>query len=41
MLVWAEHGQLKRAALDSNGLVEPRVLFDFNNLEFERRTAPY
>lgn len=40
-LVWAEHGQLKRGALDSNGLVEPRVLSDFNNLEFERRTAPY
>jgi hypothetical protein len=40
-LVWAEDGLLKRATLDRNGLGNPKILYNFNGLEFERRTAPY
>ena len=40
-LVWAEDGCLHRAALDAEGLGPARVIFDFNDMTFERRVAPY
>jgi hypothetical protein len=40
-LVWAEDGSLHRAALDAEGLGPARVIFDFNDMTFERRVAPY
>jgi hypothetical protein len=40
-LVWAEDGCLKRASLGETTTSEPKVLFDFNGMKFERRTAPY
>lgn len=40
-LVWAEHGRLSRAHLGTKGLVEPRVLHDFNAMKFEAIAAPY
>lgn len=39
-VVWAEEGQLMRAPLERDGLGDPRILFDFNDMKFERRTAP-
>ena len=40
-LVWAEEGRLHRAALDEAGLEDARVLYDFNEMKFEARPAPY
>lgn len=40
-LVWAEAGRLHRAPLDGGGPGEPRVIHDFNSMEFEARKAPY
>jgi len=34
-------GHLARAALTREGVGDPRVLFDFNDMKFEPRTAPY
>lgn len=41
-LAWAEKGCLFAAALDrEQGIGEPVLLRDFNDLKFEERTAPY
>lgn len=41
-LVWAEDGQLWAGQLNSRGLYgEPRRLYDFRGLRFQRRQAPY
>lgn len=40
-LVWATEGKLFATTLDTNGLVEPRVLHDFNAMQFEAIKAPY
>ncbi len=40
-LVWAEAGCLYRAGISNGTIGDPRLLFDFNPLTFERRTAPY
>jgi hypothetical protein len=40
-LVWAEGGCLYTAGLKAKGPDEPRLLFDFNGMTFERRIAPY
>jgi len=40
-LVWAEDGCLHRASLDAGGLGPARVVFDFNDMTFERRVASY
>jgi hypothetical protein len=40
-LVWAEKGQLARAPLKRDELGDAQILFDFNDMKFEPRTAPY
>ena len=40
-LVWAEKGCLWAAGIDADGLVDPKCLYDFNNLVFHRTRAPY
>ncbi|MEK6804026.1 MAG: hypothetical protein AABZ34_15375 [Nitrospirota bacterium] len=40
-LVWAEFGCLWTGSLTDSGLAEIRLLHDFNQMTFERRTAPY
>ncbi len=40
-LVWATAGRLWTGVLNDSGLVEPRQLFDFTPMNFERRRAPY
>lgn len=40
-LVWAAQGCLYRAGLESKGLGVPKLLFDFNDMKFEARAAPY
>jgi hypothetical protein len=41
-LLWAERGCLYRARLHARtGFGPPRVLYDLNDLKFERRVAPY
>jgi hypothetical protein len=40
-LVWAAKGCLFRARLHTNGLGQPRMLYDFNDMKFEARAAPY
>ena len=41
-IVYAENGKLFRVPLKSRaGLGEPRMLYDFNGMEFEQRLAPY
>ena len=40
-LVWAEDGCIKRAQLHQGELGAAKVLFDFNGMKFEERTAPY
>ena len=41
-LVWAEKGCLFGAALDhKTGAGSPTLLYDFNEMKFETRTAPY
>lgn len=39
--VWAEKGKLFAAPITARGIHEPNVLYDFNSMQFERRTAPY
>ena len=40
-LIWAKTGLLWTGSLTEAGLVESRLLYDFNGMTFERRTAPY
>ena len=40
-LIWAESGCLWTGSLTDSGLAEPRLLYDFNHMTFQRRTAPY
>ena len=40
-VVWADKGCLYRAAVGAAGLGKPRLIYDFNGMEFERRQAPY
>jgi hypothetical protein len=40
-LVWASGGKLFSGVLESGGLTEKVMLFDFNPMEFERIKAPY
>lgn len=40
-LVWATNGVLYTGRIDSEGLNETKMLFDFNPLTFERIKAPY
>ena len=40
-LYWAERGVLHASGLSPDGLADERVLFDFNGMNFDRRTAPY
>lgn len=40
-LVWTEQGCLYRAPLHARELGEPKMLYDFNGMKFERREAPY
>ncbi len=40
-LVWAESGCLYRAPIGSGAIGEGRLLFDFNEMQFERIPAPY
>jgi hypothetical protein len=41
-LVWAENGCLFTAGLDrAKGIGVPGLLYDFNDMEFEARAAPY
>lgn len=41
-LVWAEKGCLFAAALDrEQGICEPKLLHDFNDMKFEEKKAPY
>lgn len=40
-LVWASSGQLWAGTVTDLGLVESRLLHDFNGMVFERRAAPY
>jgi hypothetical protein len=40
-LVWADAGCLYRAKITGMGPGKPRMLYDFNGMEFERWVAPY
>lgn len=40
-LVWAEHGKLMAARVNSRGLETPQELYDFNSMVYEERIAPY
>ena len=40
-LVWAEKGVLYRAPVNPAGPAAAKVLYDFNSMRFEARTAPY
>lgn len=40
-LVWAEEGRLYAARVGASGIVGARMLFDFNDMVFERIRAPY
>ena len=40
-VVWATQGCLYRAGLEGKGLGVPKLLFDFNDMKFEARPAPY
>jgi hypothetical protein len=40
-LVWAAGGKLMAASLGKDGPAEPKVLHDFNGMEFEPIAAPY
>ncbi len=40
-LVWATDGQLWKAKLGNGKLADERLLCDFNDMKFERLTAPY
>lgn len=40
-LVWAEGGQMHAGRLAPRGLVDTRMLHDFNEMSFARITAPY
>jgi hypothetical protein len=40
-VVWAEDGRLYRAPLSKKELGPPKLLFDFNEMKFEARPAPY
>jgi hypothetical protein len=40
-LLWAEGGKLLAGRLKSKGIYAERELFDFNEMAFERITAPY
>ena len=41
-IVWAEKGCMYRANLSrQKGLEDPKLLYDFNPLEFEEISAPY
>ncbi len=40
-LVWCEKGKLWAAGVDETGLINSKVLYDFNPMVFEPRVAPY
>lgn len=40
-LVWTVDGQLRTAGLGGGELQEERVIYDFNEMKFEARAAPY
>lgn len=40
-VVWAEKGVLRRALVRPEGPAAGEVLFDFNSMRFEARSAPY
>lgn len=40
-LVWASNGCLWSARLDSSGLLDPKLIGDFNDMVFHRTRAPY
>ena len=40
-LMWAEHGQLSRARLNKNGIVDATSIHDFNDMKFQAIAAPY
>ncbi len=40
-VVWAEQGTLRTAGVTSDGLGEPRLLFDAKPMRFEAIAAPY
>ena len=40
-LLWASNGKLYRGRCGKTGLIDERLLMDFNTLRFEARVAPY